>query len=196
MRVLIGQLEQEAATFNPAPTVYEMFSVSTGEEIMELYTGTKTQIAAAINLLGDRDDIEIVPCYAAESVSGPPPAARPRLHVICAVACTCCSPALHVSVRSWPFLGGAGGVIPAAAVERLLGGMMDALRVAVAAGPVAAVYLSLHGAMAGQDCPDPEGRSAPPHSSPHRHSPPKHTHTKQSSAAPRRAAGCSVRSES
>jgi microcystin degradation protein MlrC len=121
MRVLVGQLEQEAATFNPAPTVYEMFSKSFGDEILEQYAGTKTQLAAAIDLMGARpDDIELVPCYAAESVSG--------------------------------------GVIPAVVVDRLLAEMMGEIKSSAAAGPVAGVYLSLHGAMAGESCPDPEGR--------------------------------------
>ena len=161
MRVLIGQLEQEAATFNPAPTgitilstkhltqtfaavlacrqqrsydicepcrgicfralgatrgrvtqlqcmldtvraVYEMFSVSRGEELLARYAGTRTQLAAAIDLLGEqRTDIELVPCYAAESVSGVPLCAGRR-------ACWPLQQVWAVKVHACPAVGSWG----------------------------------------------------------------------------------------
>ena len=72
MRVLIGELEQETATFNPSPTTLSMFRVSVGAELLAEYSGTQTQLGAAIDAFGARDDIEIVPTYAASSVSGGP----------------------------------------------------------------------------------------------------------------------------
>ena len=71
-RILLGELEQETATFNPAPTGRAMFRESQGEQILEEYGGTTTQLGAALDLLATREDIEVVPTFAASSVSGGP----------------------------------------------------------------------------------------------------------------------------
>jgi microcystin degradation protein MlrC len=71
-RVLVGQLEQETATFNPSPTTLSMFRISVGAELLEEYGGTTTQLGAALDLLATREDVEAVPTYAASSVSGGP----------------------------------------------------------------------------------------------------------------------------
>ena len=71
-RILLGELEQETATFNPAPTVRGMFRESQGEQILEEYGGTTTQLGAALDLLAAREDIEVIPTFAASSVSGGP----------------------------------------------------------------------------------------------------------------------------
>lgn len=73
LRVLLGELEQETATFNPAPTVRAMFRESQGaQQLLCEYGGTTTQLGAALDLLATRTDIEVVPTYAASSVSGGP----------------------------------------------------------------------------------------------------------------------------
>ncbi len=71
-RVLLGELEQETATFNPAPTVRAMFRESHAQQLLAEYGGTTTQLGAALDLLATRADIEVVPTYAASSVSGGP----------------------------------------------------------------------------------------------------------------------------
>eukprot|EP01044_Picomonas_judraskeda_P019126 COSAG03_NODE_3961_length_1740_cov_66.195612_2_plen_173_part_00 len=71
-RILLGELEQETATFNPAPTGRAMFRESQGEQILEEYGGTTTQLGAALDLLATREDIAVVPTFAASSVSGGP----------------------------------------------------------------------------------------------------------------------------
>ena len=50
-----------------------------------------------------------------------------------------------------------GGLIPTADLQSLFDEMLGAIRSAAAAGPVAGVLLCLHGAMAGETEPDPEG---------------------------------------
>ncbi len=50
-----------------------------------------------------------------------------------------------------------GGTVPRADWERIAGEFVGALAVAAADGPVAGVYVALHGAMAAEGEPDPEG---------------------------------------
>lgn len=119
-RVLLGELEQETATFNPAPTYRTMFRESQGAELLAEYGGTSTQLGAALDLLAVREDIEVVPTYAASSVSG--------------------------------------GPIPTADLVSLIDALTDALAAAKSSGPVDGIYLSLHGAMAGTNEDDPEGK--------------------------------------
>ena len=69
-RILIAELKQETATFNPAPTVYEDFRIAIGGDMLESYRGTKTEVAGVIDVLNDDGRFEIIPTMAAASVSG------------------------------------------------------------------------------------------------------------------------------
>lgn len=69
-QILIAELKQETATFNPAPTVYEDFRIAVGADILESYCGTKTEVAGVIDVLNDDGRFEIIPAMAAASVSG------------------------------------------------------------------------------------------------------------------------------
>jgi microcystin degradation protein MlrC len=71
-RILIAELKQETATFNPAPTRYDDFRVTTGDAITAAYAGTKTELAGAIDVFRAAGRIEIVPTLAAAAVSGGP----------------------------------------------------------------------------------------------------------------------------
>ena len=71
-RVLIAELKQETATFNPVLTRYEDFQVHRGDEIVSVYSGTKTELAGAIDALRTDGQMEIVPTLAAAAVSGGP----------------------------------------------------------------------------------------------------------------------------
>lgn len=84
-RILIGELEQETATFNPSPTDLAMFRVSVGAALLSEYAGTRTQLGAALDLLGAREDVAIVPTYAASSVSGGPIPTDDLDHLIAAL---------------------------------------------------------------------------------------------------------------
>ena len=69
-RILIAELKQETATFNPTPTLYEDFRIAVGGGILEAYRGTKTELAGVIDVLDDDGRFEVVPAMAAASVSG------------------------------------------------------------------------------------------------------------------------------
>ena len=118
--ILIAQIRQETSTFNPHPTVYGMFKQHHGKDIIEKHTDTDTELAAFIDLIAKRDDINILPTMSAASVSG--------------------------------------GAIPKDDLDQLLGEMIDSIRTAAEQNSVDAVYMCLHGAMAGIEEEDPEGR--------------------------------------
>lgn len=71
MRILIAELKQETATFNPTPTRYEDFHVAVGDGLFTTYRNTKTELAGAIEIFEDRG-YECVPTLAAHAVSGGP----------------------------------------------------------------------------------------------------------------------------
>ncbi len=67
-RVLIAELQQETATFNPHLTQYEDFRVVRGAAIIEELQGTNTEIAGALDVFAEQGDIEVVPTMAAWAV--------------------------------------------------------------------------------------------------------------------------------
>jgi microcystin degradation protein MlrC len=71
MSVLIGELKQETATFNPTPTVYDDFQVSSGAALVEAYRDTKTELAGAMRTFA-ASGVGVVPTMAAAAVSGGP----------------------------------------------------------------------------------------------------------------------------
>lgn len=71
-RILIAELKQETATFNPARTHYDDFRIHFGDDILRAYRGTKTELAGAIDTFEACGNIDIVPTMAAAAVSGGP----------------------------------------------------------------------------------------------------------------------------
>ncbi len=116
-RVLIADLKQETATFNPAPTTYEDFRVYRGDDVLTAFAGTKTELSGALDVFHEDGRFELVPTLAADAVSG--------------------------------------GRIETDALDRLHDEIIDRVREAT---DIDAAYLCIHGAMAGQDEGDPEGR--------------------------------------
>ncbi|MDA1050304.1 MAG: M81 family metallopeptidase [Planctomycetota bacterium] len=68
-RILIGELKQETATFNPAPTRYDDFSVYVGQEVIDAFRATRTELAGALDLFAEAG-IDVAPTVAASAVSG------------------------------------------------------------------------------------------------------------------------------
>lgn len=71
MRILVAELKQETATFNPTPTRYEDFAVARGPDVLTNYRDTRTELAGAIGVF-ERENCECVPTLAAHAVSGGP----------------------------------------------------------------------------------------------------------------------------
>ena len=69
-RILIAEMKQETATFNPAPTTYDWFRIYHGQQLLDTLRGTDTEIAGALDVFAERDDVEVVPAMTADSVSG------------------------------------------------------------------------------------------------------------------------------
>ena len=67
-RVLIAELQQETATFNPHLTQYEDFRVLRGAAIVEELRGTNTEVAGALDVFAEHPEIEVIPTMAAWAV--------------------------------------------------------------------------------------------------------------------------------
>ncbi len=67
-RVLIAELQQETATFNPHLTRYEDFRVVRGAAVVEELQGTQTEIAGALDVFAEHGNITVVPTVAAWAV--------------------------------------------------------------------------------------------------------------------------------
>ena len=115
-RVLLAGFKQETSSFNPTPTLYQDFIIQRGDELIRDLAGTDTEFAAALDIFADQ--VEVVPTYAACSISSGGPVATPDL-------------------------------------DRLIDELVDAVRPHT---DVDGAYIVFHGAMAGADEVDPEGR--------------------------------------
>ena len=113
-RILIAGFLQETGSFNPRPTFCDDFTVLRGQTMLEASGG---YIGGARDVFRERDDIELVPSYAARA--------------------------------------GTGGPVATADLERLISELLEAVETE---DHIDAVYLSLHGAMAGESEDDPEGK--------------------------------------
>ncbi len=69
-RILIAELKQETATFNPVPTRYDDFRIAVGRDVVDGYRHTRTELAGAISALEAAGEVELVPTLAAAAVSG------------------------------------------------------------------------------------------------------------------------------
>ena len=117
-RILLAEMKQETATFNPARTEYESFVIHRGAEMITALEQTDTELAGALEVFRQHSDFVPVPALSARAVSG--------------------------------------GPIRTAGLNRLLEELTEAVR---QGGPVDAVCLILHGAMAGEEEMDPEGEA-------------------------------------
>jgi len=69
LNVVIAELKQETATFNPTPTVYDDFRVNRGDEIRSAYDSTSTELWGAQTVFSEQQ-VKSIPTYAAAAVSG------------------------------------------------------------------------------------------------------------------------------
>ena len=64
-RVLMAVFKQEVGSFNPKPTQFDDFEIRRGSALIDDLRPTNTTTGGAIEVFTERDNIEIVPTYAA-----------------------------------------------------------------------------------------------------------------------------------
>jgi microcystin degradation protein MlrC len=64
-RVLIAECKQEVSSFNPVASRYDDFTVAFGDAILTQHEGVQSEIAGALGILRQRDDIQLIPAYSA-----------------------------------------------------------------------------------------------------------------------------------
>lgn len=84
-RILVAELQQETATFNPHLTQYEDFRVERGADILDELRGTNTEIAGAIDVFAEHEGVELVPTVAAWAVPHGPVADAVLERLICEI---------------------------------------------------------------------------------------------------------------
>ncbi|CAN5668085.1 M81 family metallopeptidase [soil metagenome] len=68
MRVLIGECKQEVSTFNPAPTGYDDFVYSRGEEIARFHDGVDSEIGGALRVFAEAG-VETIGAFSARAIT-------------------------------------------------------------------------------------------------------------------------------
>ena len=71
-RILIAQCIQEISSFNPAKSHYEDFEHQSGEKLLEYHRGIESEIGGALEVFGERDDVELVPARGARAPAAGP----------------------------------------------------------------------------------------------------------------------------
>lgn len=117
-RVLIATFTHEVGSFHPMLTTYDDFNKLWGQDILDAFRGGGATTSGVIEVLDERDDIEIVPTYAA-------------------------------------YPNTTGGLVETAGLEKMIADLFEAVE---GESNIDGVVLCLHGAMAGVDEHDPEGR--------------------------------------
>jgi microcystin degradation protein MlrC len=67
-RILMLDCKQEISSFNPLPSGYENFHITTGDELLS-HRGLNTEIGGALQVFDARPDVEVVPTIAARAGS-------------------------------------------------------------------------------------------------------------------------------
>jgi hypothetical protein len=66
--ILITECMQEISSFNPVPSDYDYFAIQRGEELFR-QRGLNTSMGGALAVFEARDDVQVIPTYAARSGS-------------------------------------------------------------------------------------------------------------------------------
>ena len=82
MRILIGECKQEVSSFNPVLSGYQDYEVAWGQAILDYHRGLNTEIAGALDVFGERADVELVPTYSARTTVSGGTLARPSFERI------------------------------------------------------------------------------------------------------------------
>jgi len=71
-KIIVAECEQEISSFNPKLSEYSLFEVLHGEELFAAHTGAETCVRGALDVLRERDDLELIPLYGAKACSAGP----------------------------------------------------------------------------------------------------------------------------
>lgn len=71
-KILIADCEQEISSFNPLPSEYSDFTILVGNELFDAHAEADTCVRGALDVLGERDDLELVPVMGATACSAGP----------------------------------------------------------------------------------------------------------------------------
>lgn len=75
-RVLVGECQQEVSSFNPVLSDIDDFVITTGGDILDYHDGLTTTMRGALDILAERDDIEVVPTFSALTTTSAGPLKR------------------------------------------------------------------------------------------------------------------------
>ncbi len=68
-RILLGECTQEVSSFNPAPSHYDDFTFSCGDELVAVHRGAESEMGGALSVFAARDDIKLVPAFGARAIT-------------------------------------------------------------------------------------------------------------------------------
>jgi microcystin degradation protein MlrC len=68
-RILVAECIHEVCSFNPVPTRYDDFFVTTGEAIRTYHRDVRTEVGGALQVFDAAPDVEVVPTYRARGVT-------------------------------------------------------------------------------------------------------------------------------
>jgi microcystin degradation protein MlrC len=68
-RILIAECKQEVSTFNPAPSHYEDFDITRGEELLRYHRAVRNEAGGALSVFDARAGVEVIPTYSARAIT-------------------------------------------------------------------------------------------------------------------------------
>ncbi len=72
LKILVAECKQEISSFNPVITRYEDFAIHRGEALFASRRATEAEIAGALDVFSERDDVELIPVWGANACSSGP----------------------------------------------------------------------------------------------------------------------------
>lgn len=67
--ILIAEIKQEISTFNPVPSTEHDFVTHFGDEIVRVHRGLNSEMAGALDVFNQRNDIALKPTYSARAIT-------------------------------------------------------------------------------------------------------------------------------
>ena len=71
-KILVAECKQEISSFNPVVTHYEDFVIHRGDALFASRRDTEAEIAGALDVFVERDDVELIPAWGANACSSGP----------------------------------------------------------------------------------------------------------------------------